>query len=204
MSSATIKADLRPKLGSTEARRLRATGRIPATIQGGGGEHLDVSLDLREFVNARRHHAHLFDIEVGGRTESATVRELQWTVLGDSISHVEFRRVRRDEKTEVSVLLEFVGHPKDGVLNHLLGELEVRCLPSMIPDSIEVKVDDMVMGQPLLARDIPLPEGLELATAPATPVAVVAAARGLDEPTPAEPAGGAAPAEAPKPSGDAS
>jgi large subunit ribosomal protein L25 len=191
MSSETIKASVRSRLGSRAARELRAQGKLPATIQGGQGSHLDISVDEREFMNARRHHVHLFDLEVDGRVESATIRELKWRTFGDGIEHIEFRRVRRDVKTEVTVPLDFVGHPKEGVLNHLRSELQIRCLPALIPDSIEVKVDRMEMGKALLARDIALPEGFELVTPAEMSIAVVVAAHGLDVPAPAE----AAPAE---------
>ncbi len=181
MSSATIQADVREKKGSRASQLLRAEGRIPATIQGGDGEHVDISLDSRAFWEARRHHVHLFDIEVGGETESATVRELQWDPMGEGICHIEFRRVQRGVKTDVDVALEFVGHPKSGVLNHLVNSVHIRCLPSDIPDFIEVRVDEMDFGHPLRAEDLVLPEGFELVTPGETQVAVVATARGLDE-----------------------
>ena len=126
MSSSTIKAELRTKLGSRAARNMRAMGRIPSTIQGGEGDHLNISIDEVEFWTARRRHVHLFDIEVGGQTESATVRELRWDAMGDHIDHVEFRRVQRGVAIEVEVPLEFLGHPKGGVLNHLVTKIGVR------------------------------------------------------------------------------
>lgn len=196
MSSTTLKADLREKMGSRATRELRASGMIPATIQGGGGDHLNVSLDAHEFWNARRRHVHLFDVELAGGSESVTVRELQWSSLGDEVAHIEFRRVQRGVKTEVEVDLEFVGHPAGGVINHLVNAVMVRCLPTLIPDSIEVRVEGLAMGHSVRAKDIVLPEGLELLTPPETPVAVVAGTRGLDEIKPVEEGtgSGAAPA----------
>lgn len=195
MSSATIQADLRKKLGSREARRLRAEGRIPASLQGGEGDHLDIHLDSRLFWEARRHHVHLFDIEVDGRSEPATVRELQWDPLGDELNHIEFMRVVRGVKTQVEVALEFTGQPAGGVLAHLVDVLEVRCLPSQIPDSIEVKVDDLEAGHPMTAGDVKLPEGFELVTPAETPVATLSSAGGLEEGSAAEEGEDVAPTE---------
>jgi large subunit ribosomal protein L25 len=201
MSSAILKAEVRSKLGSRAARQIRSMGRIPATIQGGEGDHLDISIDESEFWSARRHHVHLFDLELGGTTESATVRELQWDPMGDQIDHIEFRRVRRGVAVEVEVALEFVGHPKGGVLNHLASEIEVRCLPTLIPDSIEVKVHELEIGHVLTAGEVVLPEGFELASPPGLHVCNVVAARGLEEDQPAAEEGteeGAAPEAAPR------
>jgi large subunit ribosomal protein L25 len=194
--SATLTGQVREKLGSRWARRLRSQGRVPASIQGGGKENIDCSLDEVLFLAARRNHQHLFDVELeGGGTETVLVNELQWDAFGDRILHVEFRRVERDVKTEAEVALEFVGHPKGGVLNHLVTHLAILALPAEIPDSIEVKVDELEIGHPLFARDIRLPEGVTLVDDPDTQVAVVVTTR-LEEAKPAAEAE-EAPAEVP-------
>lgn len=207
MSSSTLTAEIRSKTGSRDARQLRAEGRIPASVQGGKGENVNVSVDAAEFWAMRRHHVHLFDLEYGGKTQSATIRELQWDSLGDELTHIEFRRVKRGVKTEVTVQLAFLGHPSGGVLNHLANEIEVKCLPSLIPDAIEVNVDGMEVGHTLTAGEIALPEGFELASSPELPVAVVSEASSEIEETPAEEGeepedGGEAPAPAPEPDAD--
>jgi large subunit ribosomal protein L25 len=186
MSSSTIKAEVRATVGSRDARRTRALGRIPAVIQGGDGAHLNISVDEAEFWSARRQHVHLFDIEIDGKSEPVTVRELQWDSMGDHIDHVEFLRVQLGVAVEVEVALEFVGQPKGGVLNHLASTIEVRCLPSLIPDWIEVEVDELESGHTMTAGEVPLPEGFELVSPAALPVCNVVVARGLDEETPAE------------------
>ena len=178
--SATLKGEKRGKLGSRSARVLRARGRIPACIQGEGKENLNLSIDEHEFLAARRHHEHLFDLEMdGGETETALVRELQWNALGEKIIHVEFRRVIRGQKTEAEVELEFTGHPKGGILNHLMTHVTIEALPSEIPDSIEVKVDGLEPGHPLHVRDLVLPEGVSIVGLPAeAQVAVVSVPKG--------------------------
>ena len=179
--STTLKGLVREKTGTRSARVLRLQNRIPCSIQGEGKENLELSIDGVEFATARRHHEHLFDIELDkGDAETAMVRELQWDTFGQVILHVEFRRVVRGQKTEVEVELEFTGHPKGGVLNHLLTHVPVRCLPSEIPDMIEVFVHSLEQGHPLFAKDLPLPEGVELALDGETQIAVVSAVRADD------------------------
>ena len=186
--SATLQATVREKLGSRWSRRLRLQGRIPCSIQGEGKDNLDVSIDEEAFLTARRQHEHLFDLELDkGEPETAMVRELQWDLLGDTILHVEFRRVVRGQKTQVEVELDFTGHAKGGVLNHVLTQLSILCLPSQIPDSIEVRVDDLELGVPLFAKDVVLPEGAELVTDPDAQVGVVSVVKEVvDEPAEGE------------------
>jgi large subunit ribosomal protein L25 len=90
------------------------------------------------------------------------VHALAWDAFGDEIVHIEFKRVRRDVKTEIEVELEFRGHPKGGMLNHLVTHVTVLCLPMDIPDMIEVPVGHLDVGGAVLAKELVLPKGVEL------------------------------------------
>lgn len=161
--SETIQANLRERVGSRHARKLRAAGQIPAVLDpDGANAHVDISLDKHTFLATRRHHTHLYDIQVGGKTETAVVSQLQWDAFGDEIVHIEFRRVRRDVKTDIDVELEFRGHPKGGILTHLVTHVTVKCFPDQIPDSIEVLVAHLDVGGSVTAKELKLPEGVEL------------------------------------------
>jgi large subunit ribosomal protein L25 len=196
--SPNIKGLVRQHLGTRDARKLRRQGRLPASAQGENKEAVHFTLDEVEFLAARRRHQHLFDIELDrGDVETVLVRELAWDALGDRIVHVEFRRVVRGRKTEVDVELEFTGFPKGGILNHLVTHLTVLSLPASIPDSIEVPVGELVVGTPLLAKDIRLPEGVELAMPGDTQVAVVTIPRAEPEPEAAAAAAAAVPGAEP-------
>ncbi|NOT31382.1 MAG: 50S ribosomal protein L25 [Planctomycetes bacterium] len=172
--TANLKTTLRVRLGSRPSRLLRRQGLIPVSLHGEGKEALLLTIDEHEFLTARRRHEHVFMLDMeGGRSDSVMVRELQWDPLGEAIVHVEFRRVDLTRETEAQVPLEFVGHPKGGVLNHLVALVTVAAIPSKIPDSIEVKVDAMELGHPLFARDLKLPEGVRLVTPGNVSIAVV-------------------------------
>lgn len=174
--SLTLKAQKRADLGTKASRELRAAGRIPANVQGDGA-HLDFSLDEAEFLASRRHHVHLYDIDIDGDVETAVVRELQWDACGDRLLHIEFRKVVRGVAIESEVGLEFYGHPESGILNQLMSHITVRCIPSMIPDSIRVRVDRHAEGDHILAGELEMPESVELAADPDTEVATVVAAK---------------------------
>jgi large subunit ribosomal protein L25 len=191
-SSDILKAAKRDRVGSRFARRLRKAGRIPASIQADGkGPHLDISVEEREFLASRRHHVHLYDIDVDGTTETAIVRELQWDAFGDKLNHIEFKRVQRGVETEASVALQVVGVASGGDLNVLVSDIQVRCIPSLIPDFIEVKVGEMVAGDSLTAAQLELPEGLSLATDEETVLITISAHKEMVE----EPVEGAEEAE---------
>ena len=146
--SATFQAKLRDKVGSRGARKLRAEGQIPCNIQGGDGDHINFSIDEHAFFTARRQHEHLFDIELGGATETALVRELQWDSMGEQLMHIEFRRVVRGQKIESVVKLSFEGMPKSGILNHLMTEITISSIPWSPARSIARSSSGMRLSEP--------------------------------------------------------
>lgn len=182
--STTLKALNREQLGSRPSRALRREGRIPANIQATAeAAHLDISIDEDEFLSSRRHHEHLYDIDVNGQEETAIVRELQWDVFGQRISHVEFRRVVRGVEMESEVELSFEGMPKSGILNHLVTHIEIRSIPSLIPDNIEVPCGRLIVGDTIFARDLKLPEGISLGVEEDLVIAVCREMKVVAEPT---------------------
>jgi len=177
-SSASLSCIQRTAVGSRDARKLRRDGRTPASLQAEGDHaHVNLHLDTVEFLTSRRGHIHLYDLDIEGAVESAVVRELQWDAMGDHILHVEFKRVQRGVQTESEVVLEFYGQVAEGVLIHNVTHITISSIPSLIPDSIVVKVEGMVAGRHIMAADLELPEGITLVTAPELEVAVVGTLR---------------------------
>jgi large subunit ribosomal protein L25 len=198
--SEVLKANKRTQVGTRHARRLRMEGRIPASISAhGDGGHVDFHISEHEFLATRRHHTHLYEIDIDGAVETAVVRELQWDTFGEHVQHIEFKRVRLGEETESEVELEFIGHPKGGVINHLVMHVTIRSVPTKIPDSIEVKTAHLEPGNTVSAGELELPEGVSLVTPAETMIAVVVVPRAEVEAAPAEEAAGTAPGETPPP-----
>jgi large subunit ribosomal protein L25 len=180
-----LKAEARAKVGSRHARKLRASGRIPASLPSDeANPHVDFHIDGHVFMATRRRHSHVYDIQLDGKSQHALVRELQWDTFGDAIIHIDFKRVRLDVKTDADVELEFVGHPKGGLLNHLVTHVKIRAIPTQIPDSIEVPVSHLMPGGVIYARELVIPEGVELVTAPETKIANAVIQKVIEE-TPA-------------------
>ncbi len=173
-STESLKCGLRDKVGSRDSRKLRAQGRIPASIQADGDSaHLNIHVSAEAFHASRRHHVHLYDLDVDGDMHTAVVRELQWDALGDSLNNIEFRPVKRGVAIESHVALSFHGQVKDAVLSQNVTEIMISCIPSLIPDNLEVEVDGLEAGAHLHASDIQLPEGITLAVDPEFEIAVV-------------------------------
>ncbi len=185
--SNVLKALKREKVGSRTARKERASGRIPVTLSMDKQElPLNLTIDEHEFMNARRRHEHVYELEFDGQTEMALVTELQWDVFGEHLNHVEFRRVIKGQKTEAEVEIAFVGMPKGGLLNHLVTHVTIRAIPSLIPESLEVDVDGLEPGAAIHASDLKLPEDVELEIEADTLIANIQAPRGEEEAAPAE------------------
>jgi large subunit ribosomal protein L25 len=198
--SQVLTTEPRTKKGTRHARALRGRGMIPACLLSDGtSPTVDFAISVHEFLTARRHHVHVFELDLSGSPETALVRELQWDTFGEGILHIDFKRVRTDVETEAEVELEFMGHTKSGVLNHLVTHVTVRCIPTLIPDMLEVPVAHLEQGGVIQAKDLVLPEGVYLAIPPGTAIANAVAIKVEAEPTEAEAAAegvvpGAAPA----------
>jgi large subunit ribosomal protein L25 len=198
--SEVLKAGVRKQVGTRHARRLRADGRIPASLGADDKhQHSDIHIEAHNFMATRRRHTHLYEIEVEGMggLQMAVVRELQWDVFGEEIAHIDFKRVQRDVKTESEVELDFIGHPKGGIINHLVMHVTVSCIPELIPDTIEVPVGHLELGGAVYLRELKAPAGVDILGNKDQKVAVVVmAAKPEVVATPAEGAEGAAPTAA--------
>ncbi len=168
--NATLNADKRSESGKGAARKLRASGRIPAVVYGQGGDGLSVSLDEHE-ADLLFHRISventIVNLEVEGEKEpiATLIREVQTHPFKEKIVHVDFYRIQAGVELEVEIPLHLEGTPKGvkdsgGVLQQVIHELLVACIPSKIPDEIVVDVSGLDVGDALHISDIDLPEGV--------------------------------------------
>jgi large subunit ribosomal protein L25 len=131
-----VKAERRSKLGTVDAKRLRASGRVPANIYGLGeaGESVSVCGETVEKLVATR--SSVVDVELDGKVNKAVVQELQWDVFSTEVQHIDLRRVDPNGRTTVDVSLELRGEPlglKDGgALRQLLWTVRTIEFPSRL------------------------------------------------------------------------
>ncbi len=183
-----LKAEIRKEVGSKHASALRQRGRLPAIVYGHKEESKAVSLDLHNFAEALHHGHRFFEVQIGRKTETLLVKDLQYDHLGKNIIHADLVRVDLAETVKVTVPIELKGVSKGshegGIVDEHLDHLEIESKVTDIPDAIAVSLRELGVGDAICAGDIELPEGTKLVTDPEAIVLtchLVAAAKSTEE-----------------------
>jgi large subunit ribosomal protein L25 len=169
METVTLATKPRESRGKRAARHLRKDGEIPAILYGHKEAVVPFTLSAAELMSAIRHHARVMDLSFNGKSETAVIQEVQFDHLGKDILHVDFKRVSKDERIEVSVSIELKGTApgtSSGVLEQPLHELDIECLAISIPESIKCNISALQLGQAIHVRDLVAPEGVKILNAP--------------------------------------
>lgn len=169
-----LQVEKRQRLGTAAAQRLRREGKIPAVLYGHGQENQHLAVAVTEVEQVLRHHSQM--VSLGGAvSDHALISDVQWDPLGIDVMHLDLIRVNLKENVEVSVPIhmhgEAAGARAGGVLLESMHEVEIRCSAGSIPESLEVDVNEMEIGDQRIAGDLELPAGVELVT-PAEAVVV--------------------------------
>ncbi len=167
-----INASKREAQGTGASRRLRRAGRVPGIVYGGGRDAQAVDLDHKELFFALKNeafHSSVLDMNLDGAKETVLLRDFQMHPYKPLVLHVDFQRVDATHKVHLKVPLHFVNADVapgvklgGGVVNHILTEVDVICLPDALPEFIEVDLGKMEAGQSLHLSDLKLPAGVEL------------------------------------------
>lgn len=159
----TLQGNARTEFGKGVARRMRVAKLIPATIYAGGAEPAFVALPMKETTLALRHNNALFTIEADGKSYMAVVKDVQRNPVKRIVEHVDFYEVKAGEKIDVEVPVFVEGTPKGAAVAFIdIQELKVRADVANLPERIVVNVDGLTDGSKVFAKDITLPEGVEL------------------------------------------
>jgi large subunit ribosomal protein L25 len=166
--------------GSRPSGRLRAAGKVPAVVYGHGLEPLSVAVEgraLRAALTTEAGMNALLDLEVDGASHLTMAREIQRHPVRGTVMHVDFQVVRRDEVIAAEVPITLVGeatrvHQDDGVVDQQLFNLTVQATPGRIPNTIEVDVTALVIGDTIRVENLSLPDGVETEVDPETAVVV--------------------------------
>lgn len=185
----TVQAEPRHTRGKNDARRLRAAGKVPVIIYGGEGESISAVAnlsDLAAIIRSRTGVSTIFKIAVDGQESEVMFQDRQIDPLKGRLIHADLKRIVRGQKLEISVQLELIGEPvgvetEGGILDHVLHEIEIRCRPSQIPESIKVDVSNLHAKEVLHVSDVKVDEEIEILTAPEAVVATIKFAKPEDE-----------------------
>jgi large subunit ribosomal protein L25 len=181
-ASLNVNAQVRRHAGKGASRRLRRQGLVPAIVYGADRAPEMISLvhnELARHLEQEAFYSQILDLEVGDKTEKVVVKDLQRHPAKPFILHVDFQRIRAEEKIRVTIPLHFLnensskGAKLGGLVSHNLTEIEVSCLPEDLPQNVEIDVAEMTIGDILHLSKIPLPEGVALAHAPDPDVPVL-------------------------------
>jgi large subunit ribosomal protein L25 len=167
-----LAAEARPKLGRTDSRRLRKAGKVPAIMYGGGEGPETMTLDhnaLSRQMSREAFYTSILTLKLGSKSQQVIVKDVQRHPARPLIMHLDFQRIREDEEITLNVPIHFLNEAnakgvkeQGGVVDHLLTDVEVRCLPRHLPEYLEIDVTNLELNQIYHLSDIKLPEGVTL------------------------------------------
>ncbi len=154
------------------ARRVRAGGKIPAVVYGAGKDAAAVAVDPRQvlrILKSESGHNTIFDLALDSERVKAMIVDWQFEPIKGNLLHVDLQRIAMDKKLTVTVPVVLKGEAEGvkqqgGILEQLLREIEVECLPADIPKSIEADISHLVFGVDLRVKDLPHSEKLKFLT----------------------------------------
>jgi large subunit ribosomal protein L25 len=198
-----LEAETRTPGTKNDARRVRRQGKVPAVVYG-AGPSLPVSVDPRQvarILQSETGHNTVFDLAVNGERTKAMIVDWQYEPIKGALLHIDLKRIAMDEKLTVNVPIELAGEAagvkqQGGILEQILREVEVECLPGDIPKMVDLNVSDLVFGMVLRVSDLPKNDKVKYLTDPEQPVAHIISIKEEEVPTPEAVAGEAAAAPA--------
>ncbi|WP_368622659.1 50S ribosomal protein L25/general stress protein Ctc [Paraburkholderia sp. BR13444] len=162
----------RSQQGTGASRRLRNSGKTPGIVYGAGADTQLIELDHNALWHALKKevfHSSILDLEVAGKSQQVLLRDVQYHPFRQLVLHVDFQRVDASKKLHTKVPLHFLNQETNpavklssAVISHVINEIEIECLPSALPEFIEVDLAKIEAGQSVHAKDIPLPAGVAL------------------------------------------
>ena len=164
-----------------DARRVRREGKIPAVVYGAGKESLSITVDPRvvtRILNSETGHNTIFDLTLEGEKTKAMIVDWQYEPIKGRILHIDLKRIALDKVLTVSVPIELIGEAEGvktqgGILEQMLREVEIECLPADIPSHIDVDVSHLTFGKVLRVSDLPHLDKIKFLTDENQPVAHV-------------------------------
>src|SRR5579863_9428671 len=167
MATATAEKNVEAKPrqggGKNDARRLRTTGMIPAVVYGAGQESKAVSVDpkqMNRILRSETGHNSIFDLSLDGQTAKVMIVDWQYEPIKGALLHVDMKRIAMDKVLQVSVPVVLKGEApgvkvQGGILEQILREVEIECLPADIPGHIDADVSQLGFGDAIRVSDLP-------------------------------------------------
>ncbi len=189
-----LNVEKRIEMTRGEINELRLRGELPAVLYGSGQETISLIVNEKEFrktMHTELGENIIISLRVKGeneKTHSVVVKDWQIDSVKGNLLHIDFCQISLKKEIVVDVIVETEGEApgvkeKGGVLEHILRELEIKCLPARIPHSIIVDISHLQIGENVLVKDIVVPEGLKILNDLEQIVVNIVAATVLEEKT---------------------
>ena len=166
-----IQARKREAQGTGASRRLRRMGMVPGIVYGGDKDAVRIELEHKAlFFNLKneRFHASILSLDLEGAKEQVLLRAVNMHPFKMQVQHVDFQRVSKDRKIHMKVPLHFVNaevsagvKEQGGVVNHVMNELDIVCLPDDLPEFVEVDLGALAVGHSIHVNELKMPKGVE-------------------------------------------
>jgi large subunit ribosomal protein L25 len=188
-----VEAQGRDAQGTNEARRLRRAGRIPAVLYGAAKEAVPLSVDPKQvarILHSEAGHNTIFELAYNGERTKAMIVDWQYEPIKGALLHIDLKRIAMDRRLRVKVPILLRGEAagvkqQGGILEQVLREVELECLPGDIPSHLELDVTELVFGKVLRVSDLPHAEGkLRFVTPAGQTVAHIVSVKEVAAPTP--------------------
>ena len=180
IATETLHGTKRENAGTRASRRLRESGKVPAILYGRKKDAVPFQVDAEELVEALRHHTRMFELQLDDLKDTVLLKEVQYDSFGDNIVHVDFVRIAMDEVITLEVPIHIKGQPKveHAVLEQTLAIAKIECLPKDIPSALILQVADIKLDETRTVKDLVVPPGVKILTAPEV---IVAAMKAVEE-----------------------
>jgi len=165
-----VVANKRDAQGTSASRRLRHAGKVPGVLYGGNGAAQAIEVEHNPLFHALRKekfHASILEMELDGKAERVLLRDFHMHPYKPQVLHVDFQRVSENQKIHMRVPLHFTGQEESpavklagGLVNHVMSEVDVACLPKDLPEFIQVDLSGLQAHQSVRVLDLKMPAGV--------------------------------------------
>tara|TARA_B100001769_G_C21893773_1_gene482830 strand:+ start:77 stop:754 length:678 start_codon:yes stop_codon:yes gene_type:complete len=167
-----LEVEKRTKANKKDLKELRKSGKIPGIYYSyDSKESLTFFIEQSVINNAIKSDSNIFSINVGGKNRTVLFKSVQYHPVTEQMTHIDLYGVNMDKPVVVKVPINLVGTPigvkeEGGVLNQVSQELELKCLPGDIPNIMDVNIEDLSIGDTILAESIKMDDALEMISSP--------------------------------------
>jgi len=165
-----LSAARRAAQGTGASRRLRNAGKVPGILYGGAEQPLTIELDHNELYLKSRHeafHASIITLSLDGQKQQVLLRAINMHPWKAQVQHIDFQRVRADQKIHMKVPLHFLRAAESpavkeagAVINHVMNDIDISCLPADLPEFIEVDLSKITVGRSIHVKELTFPKGV--------------------------------------------